>query len=254
MIWDLVCYCWKFVTPLCFASLRHFEGFERVSISYASSYIGYIVVPLVWLLLHYKLICAASLICGFAAVCVLLVLVHLLLHVSFVAFVVPFIGIVRFHCPFAGLNGCHDGGGNGLTKAYLITHLREIHCTGEAQAITKHSLLTDLVVFERAEVTLKRMGICLCGVCFKTHTLRAKCRHGADFVPPPDIGDGVVRFVIYDLAKPLAPSCSQLDHIDGLLHDQHDGFTLSLLDSLFSKGLRTVKSTLPSVVWVFLGS
>ncbi|GKA27626.1 hypothetical protein Tco_0713794, partial [Tanacetum coccineum] len=95
--------------------------------------------------------------------------------------------IVRFHCPFAGLNRCHDGGGNGLTRAYLITHLRERHCTGEAQAITKHSLLTDLVVFERAE----------------------------------------------------------LDHIDGLLHDQHDGFTLSLLDSLFSKGLCTVKSIPP---------
>ncbi|GJR24060.1 hypothetical protein Tco_0972587 [Tanacetum coccineum] len=85
------------------------------------------------------------------------------------------------------------------------------------------------------------MGIWLCGVCFKTHTTRIKCRHGADFVSPPDIGDGVVRFVIYDLAKPLAPSCSQLDHVDSLLLDPHDGLTLSLLDSLFSKGLRTVK-------------
>ncbi|GJZ19008.1 hypothetical protein Tco_0555598 [Tanacetum coccineum] len=85
----------------------------------------------------------------------------------------------------------------------------------------------------------------LCGVCFKTHTLRAKCRHGADFVSPPDIGDGFVCFVLYDLTKPLVPSCSQLDLVDGLLHDQHDGFTLSLLDSLFSKGLRTVKSIPP---------
>ncbi|GKB04677.1 putative reverse transcriptase domain-containing protein [Tanacetum coccineum] len=89
------------------------------------------------------------------------------------------------------------------------------------------------------------MGIWLCGVCFKTHTLRAKCRHGADFVSPPDIGDGFVRFVLYDLTKPLVPPCSQLDLVDGLLHDQHDGFTLSLLDSLFSKGLRTVKSIPP---------
>ncbi|GJR58445.1 hypothetical protein Tco_1500607 [Tanacetum coccineum] len=32
---------------------------------------------------------------------------------------------------------------------------------------------------------------------------------------------------------------------DGLLHDQHDGFTSSLLESLFSKGLRTVKSIPP---------
>nr|GEY76012.1 hypothetical protein [Tanacetum cinerariifolium] len=76
--------------------------------------------------------------------------------------------------------------GSGFSKAYLITHLRDSHrhCKGEALAITKHSLLTDLVVFERAE----------------------------------------------------------LDQVDGLLHDQHDGFTLSLLDSLFSKGLRTVKT------------
>ncbi|GJV98457.1 hypothetical protein Tco_1553709 [Tanacetum coccineum] len=153
--------------------------------------------------------------------------------------------IVRFHCPFAGLSGCHDGGGNGLTKTSLITHLRDRHCNGDAQAITKHALLADLVVFERAEVTLKRMGIWLCGVCFKTHTLRAKCRHGADFVSPPDIGDGFVRFVLYDLTKPLVPSCSQLDIVDGLLHDQHDGFTLSLLDSLFSNGLRTVKTIPP---------
>ncbi|GJS96181.1 putative reverse transcriptase domain-containing protein [Tanacetum coccineum] len=151
----------------------------------------------------------------------------------------------RFHCPFAGLSGCRDGGGSGLTKSYLIKHLHDRHCIGEAQAITKHSLLTDLGVFERAEVTLKRMGIWLCGVCFKTHTTRIKCRHGADFVSPPDIGDGVVRFVIYDLAKPLAPSCSQLDHVDSLLLDAHDGLTLSFLDSLFSKGLRTVKSINP---------
>ncbi|GJV47517.1 putative reverse transcriptase domain-containing protein [Tanacetum coccineum] len=89
------------------------------------------------------------------------------------------------------------------------------------------------------------MGIWLCGVCFKTHTLRTKCRHGAEIVPPPNIGDGDVRFVIYHLTKPLAPSCPQLDHIDGLLHNQYDGFTLSLLDCLFSKGLHTVKSIPP---------
>ncbi|GJT21859.1 hypothetical protein Tco_0891796, partial [Tanacetum coccineum] len=117
--------------------------------------------------------------------------------------------IVRFHFPFTGLSGCVDGGGNRLTKTSLITHLRDKHCNGEAQAITKHYLLNDLVVFDRAEF---------------------------GFVPPPDVGDGVVHFVLYDLTKPLAPSCSQIDQFDGLLHDQ-DGFTLSLLDSLFSKGL-----------------
>nr|GFB71751.1 PAS domain-containing protein tyrosine kinase family protein [Tanacetum cinerariifolium] len=39
---------------------------------------------------------------------------------------------VKFHCPFTGLNGCQDSGGNGLTRAYLITHLRDRHCNGEA--------------------------------------------------------------------------------------------------------------------------
>ncbi|GKC70007.1 hypothetical protein Tco_1115890 [Tanacetum coccineum] len=153
--------------------------------------------------------------------------------------------IARFHCPFAGLSGCCDGGGNGLTKSYLIKHLHDRHCIGEAQAITKHSLLTDLGVFERAEVTLKRIGIWLCGVCFKTHTTRTKCRHGVDIVSPPDIGDGFVRFVLYDLAKPLVPSCFQPVHVDSSLFDPHDGFTLSLLDYLLSKGLRTVKSIPP---------
>ncbi|GJU30258.1 hypothetical protein Tco_1173847 [Tanacetum coccineum] len=154
---------------------------------------------------------------------------------------------VKLHCPFAGLNGCHNGGGNRLTRAYLITHLHDRHCKGDAQTITKQSILTDLAVFEKAEETFKRMGIWLCGVCFKTHTVGAKCRHGhgADFVSPPNIRDGVVRFVIYDLTKPLAPTCSQLNHVDGLVHDIVDGFTLSLLDSLFSKGLRTVKSIPP---------
>nr|GEY53991.1 putative reverse transcriptase domain-containing protein [Tanacetum cinerariifolium] len=86
-----------------------------------------------------------------------------------------------------GLSGCHDGGGNRITKTSLITHLRDRHCNSDAQAITKHALLTDLVVFERAELGL----------------------------------------------------------VDGLVHDQHGGFTLSLLDSLFSKELRTVRSIPP---------
>nr|GEV03600.1 putative Gag-polypeptide of LTR copia-type [Tanacetum cinerariifolium] len=34
--------------------LDPFDGFELVSVSYASSYSGYIVVPLFWLLLHYR--------------------------------------------------------------------------------------------------------------------------------------------------------------------------------------------------------
>ncbi|PWA41381.1 hypothetical protein CTI12_AA556490 [Artemisia annua] len=105
--------------------------------------------------------------------------------------------VAKFHCPFVGLSGCRDGSGNGLTKTSLITHLRDRHFNGEARLITKHSLLSDLGIFERAETTLKRMGLWLCGGCFKTHTFRIKCRHGtgSDFVSPPDCGDGVVRIV-----------------------------------------------------------
>ncbi|GKF31906.1 hypothetical protein Tco_0101704 [Tanacetum coccineum] len=65
--------------------------------------------------------------------------------------------VVRFHCLFVGLSGCHDGSGNGLTKPLLITHLRDRHCNGEAQAIAKHSLLNDLVIFERAEGALDKV-------------------------------------------------------------------------------------------------
>ncbi|GKC27013.1 hypothetical protein Tco_1034307 [Tanacetum coccineum] len=112
--------------------------------------------------------------------------------------------------------------------------------------ITKQSLTTNVAIFEAAKVTFKRMGLWLCGVCFKTRTLCAKCRHGegSDFVPPPDCGDGEVRFVLYDLAKPQVQSSPsvQLDHVNELVLDEHAGFTLPLLDILLSKRLRTVKS------------
>ncbi|GKF76980.1 hypothetical protein Tco_0229450, partial [Tanacetum coccineum] len=68
-----------------------------------------------------------------------------------------------------------------------------------------------------------------------THTLRSKCRHGygSDFVSPPDGGDGVVRFVLYDLAKPQVSPCSkQFDHVNDGVSDLHGGFTLALLDTL----------------------
>ncbi|GJY97152.1 putative reverse transcriptase domain-containing protein [Tanacetum coccineum] len=145
------------------------------------------------------------------------------------------------------LSGCHDGSGNGLTKTFMITHLRDRHCKGDAQVITKQTLATNLAVFDEAEVTFKRMGLWLCGVCFKTHTLRSKCRHSNfDFIPPPDCGDGIVRFVLYDFTKPSAPSSSDpLDHVDGLGQDMYGGFTLTLLDRLLSKGLRNVKSIPP---------
>nr|GEY47173.1 ABC transporter A family member 9-like [Tanacetum cinerariifolium] len=89
------------------------------------------------------------------------------------------------------------------------------------------------------------MGIWLCGVYFRMHTLWTKCRHGngLDFVSPPD---GVVRFVLYDLANPHIPPCSKKsDHVNDGVFDLHGSFTLALLDSLFSKGFRTVKSISP---------
>ncbi|GKC25871.1 hypothetical protein Tco_1028021 [Tanacetum coccineum] len=82
--------------------------------------------------------------------------------------------VVRFHCLFVGFSGYQDGGGNRLTKTSLITHLRDRHCSDEA-----------------------------------THTLQSKCCHGnnSDIVSPPDRGDSVVQFVLYDITKPKVPSC-----------------------------------------------
>nr|GFA26363.1 hypothetical protein [Tanacetum cinerariifolium] len=79
---------------------------------------------------------------------------------------------------------------NGLAKTSLITHLRDRHCNGDAQAITRQSLSTNLAVLRKPSI---------------------------GFVSPPDCGDGVVRFVLYDLTKPHVPSSSeQLDHVNDL--------------------------------------
>nr|GEW74104.1 hypothetical protein [Tanacetum cinerariifolium] len=61
-----------------------------------------------------------------------------------------------------------------------------------------------------------------------------------------DCGDGEVRFVLYDLAKPQVASFSvQLDHVDDLVLDEQVGFSSPLLDKLLSKWLCTVKSIPP---------
>ncbi|GJZ91333.1 hypothetical protein Tco_0663260 [Tanacetum coccineum] len=86
----------------------------------------------------------------------------------------------------------------------MITHLRDRHCKGDAQAITKQSLATNLAVFNKAEVTFKRVGL---------------------------VVDGIIRFVLYGFTKPSAPSSSDpLDHVDVLGQDVYGGFTLTLLD------------------------
>ncbi|GJV33534.1 RNA-directed DNA polymerase [Tanacetum coccineum] len=143
--------------------------------------------------------------------------------------------------------GCHDSGGNRLTKTSLITYLHDRHCNGDAQIITKQSLTTSLAIFEAAEVTFKRMGLWLCGVCFKTHTLRSMYRHGegSNFVSPP-----IVVTVRLGLCYMTSLSHKSLfsvlhDHVDELMPDEHVGFTLPILDKLLSKGLRTVKSIPP---------
>lgn len=149
--------------------------------------------------------------------------------------------VVRFHCPFVGLSGCQDGGGNGLTCASMLVHLRDRHCCEDAQATTRHSLSTSLAVFSAAEITFKRMGRWLCGVCLKTHPFRSVCRHGrgSDFVAGPDCGDGVIRFVLHGLPRPMAPPLAS-----GvvMVPDSPEGFTVTSLDRLLSLGLRTVKS------------
>ncbi|GJW44289.1 hypothetical protein Tco_0073088 [Tanacetum coccineum] len=95
--------------------------------------------------------------------------------------------VVHFHCPFVGLSGCHDGGGNRLTKTSLNTHLRDSHCNGDAQVITIQSLTTNFAIFEMIGVTFKHR----------------------------DYGDGIVRFVLYDMTKPQVPSSLvQLNHVE----------------------------------------
>nr|GEX69560.1 putative reverse transcriptase domain-containing protein [Tanacetum cinerariifolium] len=158
-------------------------------------------------------------------------------------YVLVIMEVMRFHFLFVGLSGCHDGGGNSLTKTSLITHLCEHHFNGNVHAITKYYLAYNLDIFEVEDLMFKCMGLWLCEVCFKTHNLRSKFRHdkGPDFVQRPNYGDGVFRFVLYDLTKPQVPSFYiQLDHVGNLMLDEHDGFTSPLFDSLVSKGLRTI--------------
>ncbi|GJS26871.1 hypothetical protein Tco_0487491 [Tanacetum coccineum] len=70
-------------------------------------------------------------------------------------YVLVIMAVMRFHYPFVGLSCFHDGGGNGLTKTSLITHLRERHFNEDAQAIKKYSLASNFAVFEVADVMFK---------------------------------------------------------------------------------------------------
>ncbi|GKB71224.1 hypothetical protein Tco_0932636 [Tanacetum coccineum] len=102
--------------------------------------------------------------------------------------------VVHFHCSFVGLSGCQDGGGNGITK-------------------TSSDLHTFVIVIAMAMHKLSQDNLCLLILLFLKRLSK-----GSDFVSPPDCGDGVVRFVLYDLTKPHVPSSSeQLDHVDDLV-------------------------------------
>ncbi|XP_056683636.1 uncharacterized protein [Spinacia oleracea] len=155
--------------------------------------------------------------------------------------------VEKFHCPFVGLSGCQDGGGRGLVRSSLITHLRDRHCCTDVRDVTRHSLITNLQVFTTAEVTFRRMGIWLCGDCFKTHTHRIRCRHGSGsstvFVDPPDSGDGTIRFTLYGIQKPQAPASELSTSVAPREH--HFSFDVALLNTLWSKRLRSVKSIPP---------
>ncbi|XP_056688305.1 uncharacterized protein [Spinacia oleracea] len=155
--------------------------------------------------------------------------------------------VEKFHCPFVGLSGCQDGGGCGLVRSSLLTHVRDRHCFSGVRDVTRHFLTTNLEVFTSAEVNFRRLGIWLCGDCFKTHTHRTRCRHGSGsstvFVDPPDSGDGIIRFILYGIQKPQAPT-SELSTSDGP-REHHFSFDVALLDTLWSKRLRFVKSIPP---------
>nr|GEW18951.1 putative reverse transcriptase domain-containing protein [Tanacetum cinerariifolium]GEW47052.1 putative reverse transcriptase domain-containing protein [Tanacetum cinerariifolium] len=116
-----------------------------------------------------------------------------------------FMAIMRFHCLFAGLSGCHDGGGNGLTKTSLITHLRDRHCNGEARAITKHYILFDLVIFERVKhdsFTLSLLDSLFSERLRTVKSIPSKCRLGFSWVLKRAI-DKVVRETLAESSSPM---------------------------------------------------
>ena len=130
----------------------------------------------------------------------------------------------------------------------MCVNLRVRKFCGVDQDATHHGLATSWSVFSNAEITFKRMDIWLCGVCFKTHSLRTRCRHDRDdIVDPPNCGDSVVRFILYDFPVPPAPTplpgCVDASEVHV--------FTISSLDCLLLKGLRTIKSIRPKCCLVF---
>ncbi|GJW73971.1 putative reverse transcriptase domain-containing protein [Tanacetum coccineum] len=109
-------------------------------------------------------------------------------------------------------------------------------------------LLLDLSELVTSQVWWLSHSPCRIPISVTVSQFRLQFR-SSDFVPPPDCGDGIVRFVLYDLTKPSFPSSSvPLDHVDVLGQNVHGGFTLTLLDHLLSKGLRTVKSIPPNLL------
>nr|GEY13621.1 hypothetical protein [Tanacetum cinerariifolium] len=93
-----------------------------------------------------------------------------------------------------GLSGCHNGGGNGLTKTSLITHLRDRHCNGEAQALTKHSILSDLVVlrglrWDEGDLELSEQNLKQCNrkICDGHYTTTVRVLSSSGVAPYNDV-------------------------------------------------------------------
>ena len=127
----------------------------------------------------------------------------------------------------------------------MRVHLRDRNFVIDDIDVTKHALSSSVSVYDEAVTTFRSMGMWLCGVCFKTHGLKKMCRHGEgfNFLCPPDGGDGVVRFVLYNLDRPtpsVGPSFAVAD-----LGYPPGVFDVGLLDGLLAKRLSIVKSIPP---------
>ncbi|GJX26536.1 hypothetical protein Tco_0232832 [Tanacetum coccineum] len=120
--------------------------------------------------------------------------------------------VVRFHCPFVGLSGCQDGGGNGLTKTSLIIQLRDRHCKVMRETLAESSPhLSDV---DEEDIDLGELNIKQYQAPFQASSLiptyiyaqhLVDCLSGADVA----ISDELVSSITQVLVKP----CGGIRHI-----------------------------------------